>query len=116
MESLPVHSYQVHVIAELIESHQLRWGLMATGTYGDPSPGSGKVGMMLRNLSAREVRFPHKSIIGNVQMAEIVLNMKAFKHTSDILPCNTDQPAYLLKFPQKGVDLADPCISTAGIG
>ena len=57
-------------------------------------------GMILRNLSAQEVRIPPKSVISNVQTAEIVPNMKAPKHTSEVLPpmeqTITGQPAYLI--------------------
>ena len=42
--------------------------------------------MMLWNLSACEVRIPPKTVIGNVQMAEIVPNMKALDHTHEVLP------------------------------
>ena len=59
---------------------------MATSTYGDLHPGSINVGMMLRNLSTQEVRIPPTTVIGNVQMTEIVPNMKAFKHASEVLP------------------------------
>ena len=48
---------------------------MATSSYRDLRPGSRRVGMMLRNLSAQEVRIPPKAVIGSVQMAEIVLNL-----------------------------------------
>ena len=34
VESLPICSYQIHVIAKLIESHWLTWGVMAASTYG----------------------------------------------------------------------------------
>ena len=84
--SLPAHSYQVNIIVELIESHQITGGVMATNTYGDLHPGSRRVGMMLRNLPAQDIRRPPKTVISNVQAAEIVLNMKAPKQTSEVLP------------------------------
>ena len=59
---------------------------MATSTYGDLCPGSRLVGMVLRNLSIWEVQIPPKTVIGNVQMAEIVLNLKVFKQMSVVLP------------------------------
>ena len=59
---------------------------MVTSNYGDLHQGSRSVGMMLQNLSAQEVRVPTKTVIGNVQMAEIVPNMKALRPTSDVLP------------------------------
>ena len=82
--------------------------VIATGTYGDLHPGSRRVGMMLQNLSVQEVRIPPKTIIGNVQMAEIVPNVKALKPTSEVLPLKEQakrfirgQLVFLLKFPPK---------------
>ena len=60
-------------------------GVMATSTYGDLHPGSRRVCMMLRNLSAQEVRKPPKTIISNVQAAEIVSDMKAPSYTREVL-------------------------------
>ena len=44
------------------------------------------MGIVLRNSSAGEVYVPPKTVIGNVQMAEIVLNMKALNRMCDVLP------------------------------
>ena len=63
---------------------------MATSTYGDLHPGSRRVGMMLRNLSALEVRIPPRTVIHNVQAAEIVPSKKAPHYTSEVLP-STEQ-------------------------
>ena len=60
--------------------------VMATSTYGDLHPGSKREDMIMQNLSVWEVRVPPKTVIGNVQMVEIVPNMKAFKLTSKVLP------------------------------
>ena len=59
---------------------------MVTSTYRDLCPGSKRVGMMLWNLSAWEVRVPPRTVIDNVQMAEIVHNMNALKPTNEVLP------------------------------
>ena len=59
---------------------------MAISIYGDLHPGCSRVGMMLRNLSAWEGRILLKTVICNVQMAEIIPNMKALKCTSEVLP------------------------------
>ena len=61
-------------------------GVVATSTYRDLGPASRRVGMMLQNLSACEVRIPPKTVIGNVLMAETVPNMKAHDHTYEVLP------------------------------
>ena len=63
---------------------------MATSTYRDLHPGFRRVGMMLQNLSACEFRIPPRTIISNVQAAEIVLNLKAPNYTSKVLP-STEQ-------------------------
>ena len=86
VESLPVHSCWIHVIVEPIESHQLKWWIMATSTYGDLCHSSRRVGMMLQNISTNEVRIPPKTEIGNVQMAEIVPAMKVFNQMHEGLP------------------------------
>ena len=59
-------------------------------TYGDLCPGSRRVAMMLRNLSAMEVRIPAKTVIRNVQAANIVSNMLTPKFTSETFP-STEQ-------------------------
>ena len=97
-------------------------GVMAISTYGDLCPGSRRVGMMLRNLSAWEVRIPPKTVIGNVQMAEIVPNMKALKHTSEVLPSKEQkEPSQVswptcLNSPKKELTWPDLYISTVGTG
>ena len=58
---------------------------MATNTFGDLCPGSRWVGMVLRNLSALEVPISPKTVIGNVQIAETVPDLKVFKPPSAVL-------------------------------
>ena len=79
MESLPVHSCWVQVIAEPIVSHQVTQGVMATSPYRDLWTGSSWVGMVLWNLLAQEVQIPPKTVIDNVQMAEVVPSLKGSK-------------------------------------
>ena len=67
--SMPAYSYQVHVVTEPIENHQITHGGMATSLYRDLHSGLRRLGMMLQNLSAQEVRIPTKTVIGNVQAA-----------------------------------------------
>ena len=59
---------------------------MATSTSGNLHPGSRRVGMMLRNLSAWEVRIPPNRVISYVQAAKIVTNVKVPKCTGKVLP------------------------------
>ena len=61
-------------------------GVMATNTFGDLCPGSKQVGMVLMNLSTQEVLIPPKTLVSNVQNAEIVPDLKIFKQTSSVLP------------------------------
>ena len=60
-------------------------GVMATNTYGDLCPDSRQVRMVLSNLSALEFWIPSKTVIGNVQMAEIVPDLNVFKQTGVVL-------------------------------
>ena len=86
VESLPVWSNKVNVIAEPMESHRLTHGVMATSTCGDLCHGSRRVGMRLRNLSGWEVRILLKTIISNVQDAEIIPDIKASGYMGEVLP------------------------------
>ena len=61
-------------------------GVMATGTYGGLHPGSRRVDIMLRNLSTCKVRIPSRTVIGNMQAAEIVPRLKAPNGTNEVLP------------------------------
>ena len=90
VESLPVCSCQIYVIAKLV-ANQVTWRVIATSTYGDLCPGSRWVGMVLRNFSAMEVWIPAKTVTGNVQMAEVVPDLKVFKQSS-MVPPQKDQP------------------------
>ena len=83
---LPACSYWVNVIVEPIESHYIKQGVMVTSTYQNFHPGSRWVGMILRNLSAQEVRIPPKTVISNVQASDIVPNTKAPRYTSEVFP------------------------------
>ena len=122
MESLPVHSYQGYVILKPIEYHQLTWEIMATSTYGDLCPCSRMVGMMLRNLSAWEVRITPRTVTSNVQMAEIFPNMKALKHTSQVSsskeqkePSQVSQPT-CSNSPKKELTMPTPISLQLGLG
>ena len=59
---------------------------MATITYGDLPPGSRRIGIVLMNLPACEVRIPPRAVIGNVQAAKLIQNMKVPNYTSKVLP------------------------------
>ena len=82
-QSLPVHSCWVQVIAEPIANHWVTSGVMATNMYADLCPGSRCMGIVLRNLSAREFQIPPKNIIGNVETAEKVPNWEKLSHISE---------------------------------
>ena len=86
VQLLPVYSSHVQVIAEPITNHWVMWGVMATSTYGDLCLGSRPIEIVLRNLSAREVCFPPKTVIGNVQTAEQVPDWEMLSHTGEDLP------------------------------
>ena len=80
-------------------------GVMATSTYGNCCPGSRRVGMMLCNLSALEVRIPPRTVISNVQAIKIIPNLMAANYMGEVFPSmkqtelSMGQPAYLLNFP-----------------
>ena len=72
---------------------------MATGTYRDLCPSSRRVGMMLQNLSACEVKIPPKTVVSNVQKAEIVPNMKALTHACEVLQWSKKDHQRLASLP-----------------
>ena len=72
---------------------------MATSTYWELCPVSRRVGMLLRNLSAWEVRIPPKTVIGNVQMAEMVPNKKSLNPTSKVLPLKEQKEPSQVSWP-----------------
>ena len=114
---LPVHSYQVHVIAELMENHWLTQGVMATSTYGGLHPGSRRVAMMLWNLSAWEVRIPPKTICADCWHSSQYEGLWAYQWGPSFEGAKKTvrgQPVFLLKFPWKWVDRATPYISAVG--
>ena len=59
---------------------------MATNTYGDFCPGSWHVGMVFRNLSIHDVHILPKTVIGNVQTGEKVLDWEVLGLTGEDLP------------------------------
>ena len=61
-------------------------GVLATSTYGDLCPGFRQVGMVVQNVSMWVVWIPPKTVIGNVQMVEVVPNFPIFEQTSVIPP------------------------------
>ena len=76
VELLPACICWVNVIAELIECHEVTWGVMATSNYGNLHPGSR---MVLQNVFAHIFRIPSRTVIGNVKPAEIVPNLKEMR-------------------------------------
>ena len=93
--------------------------VMATSTYGDVCPDPRRVGMVLGDLSVQEIRIPPKTVIGNVQTAEIIPHTKVLEHTGEILlqrskrKCHRSASLTAQNPPQR-VDLANPNISAIG--
>ena len=71
---------------EPIVNHQVTQGVMVTSTYGNLCPGSRWRGIILQNLLTQEVQIPPKTVIGNVQKAKVVPNLKVFGPASLVLP------------------------------
>ena len=59
---------------------------MASSTYMDLCPGSRGVGIVLWNLSSWEVPIPPKTVIANIQIAEVTANLRVFKLAGLVLP------------------------------
>ena len=73
------------MIAEAKASHQVMEEAMATSTHGDLCPGSRWVWIVLRNLSTQELQISPKTVIGSVQKAKTIPNLKVFKQMTTVL-------------------------------
>ena len=61
-------------------------GVVSTCTYGELPPMSQWVGMIIWNLSTKEVKLPAKSVIGHVQAANTVSKSLAPKPIEEAQP------------------------------
>ena len=65
------HGIRLNLIAESPNGTQLPSGIQCTPTYCTMEPGSSRVSVGLRNLSARSITIPSHSVVGHLQQATI---------------------------------------------
>ena len=65
------HGMRLNLIAESPNGTQLPSGIQCTPTYCTMEPGSSRVSVGLRNLSARPITIPSHSVVGHLQQATI---------------------------------------------
>ena len=65
------HDMRLNLIAESPNGTQLPSGIQCTPTYCTMEPGSSWVSVGLRNLSARPITIPSRSVVGHLQQATI---------------------------------------------
>ena len=88
------HGLKLNLIAEPSKNSQLPSNIQCTPTYCTLEPGSNQVTVGLRNISARKIIVPSKTIICQIQLANIIPPMNT----------STDQT------PSEKQKEADPCI------
>ena len=88
---------KVNLIAEPFKDSQLPSNIQCTPTYCTLEPGSNRVTVSLRNISARKIIIPSKTIVCQIQLANIIPPMHTPKEQppSEIKkeddPCIPDQ-------------------------
>ena len=69
MSKVKGHSKKVHIIVEGSQESKLPSSILVTNTYGQLQAGSSRVHCGIRNVSAKAVTIPAKTIIGEVSAA-----------------------------------------------
>ena len=88
------HGLKLNLIAEPFKNSQLPSNIQCTPTYCTLEPGSNQVTVGLRNISARKITVPSKTILCQIQLANIIPPMNT----------STDQT------PSEEKKEDDPCI------
>ena len=69
---LKSHGVKLNLIAEPFRDSQLPSSIQCTPTYCNLEPGSNRVTVGLRNISAKKITVPSRTIVCHVQLANIV--------------------------------------------
>ena len=97
-----------NLIAEPFEDNQLPSSVQCTATYCNLEPGSNKVTVGHRNISSRKITVPSRTIVCQIQLANMVPNLQAPKG-QDLLENKEDDDSCILD----QLDLGD--ISTCSV-
>ena len=76
---LKSHGVKLNLIAEPSENNQLPSSVQWTPTYCNLEPGSNRVTVGLRNVLARKITVPSRTIVCQIQLANMVPNLQTPK-------------------------------------
>ena len=91
------HGLKLNLIAEPFKDSQLPSNIQCTPSYCTLEPGSNQVTVGLRNISARKITIPSKTIVCQLQLANIIppMHTPTEQHPSEVKreddPCIPDQ-------------------------
>ena len=90
------HGLKLNLIAEPFKDSQLLSNIQCTPTYCTLEPGSNHITVGLRNISARKIIVPSKTIVCQIQLANIIPPMHPSKEPPSEMkreddPCIPDQ-------------------------
>ena len=78
------HGMRLNLIAEPSESNQLPPSVQCTPTYCNLEPGSNRVTVGLRNVSAKQIAIPSRAVVCQVQLANMVPKIQIPKEQDPI--------------------------------
>ena len=78
------HGMRLNLIAEPSESNQLPPSVQCTPTYCNLEPGSNRVTVGLRNVSAKQITIPSRAVVCQVQLANMVPKIQTPKEQDTI--------------------------------
>ena len=78
------HGMRLNLIAEPSEINQLPPSVQCTPTYCNLEPGSNRVTVGLRNVSARQITIPSRAVVCQVQLANMVPKIQTPKEQDTI--------------------------------
>ena len=70
---------RLNLIAEQSENKQIPSSVQCVPTYCTLKPGSNRVAVGLRNLSTKSITIPSRAVVGQLQQAMMVHNVKTSK-------------------------------------
>ena len=78
------HGLKLNLIAEPFENNQLPSSVQCTPTYCNLEPGSNRVTEGLRNVSAKQITVPSRTVVCQIQLANMVPKISDANRTRPI--------------------------------
>ena len=92
---LKSHGVRLNLIAEPFKDSQLPSNIQCTPTYCNLEPGSNRVTVSLRNISARETTVPSRILVCQIQLANMVHPIQTSKEQPPAEIKREDDPCIL---------------------